>query len=295
MHHNPLEQAYASSLRLARRHYENFPVASWILPRRLRRPIAIIYAFARTADDFADEDAHTPPQRVAMLENYALELRAAEAGDSRIAPLFAALGVVVAQFNIPWRYFHDLISAFTQDVTTQRYATRADVLDYCRRSANPVGRILLHIFGRTNELDLRQSDAICTSLQLINFLQDIRQDYTEHARIYLPLAQMRAAGVEENHIEKSVSDAAMRHLLLEEITYARDLMLVGAPLAGRLPGRIGLELRLIVAGGLAILDALERQQGDYFSRPRLRIGEIVKMLYTATWGWRRLDKRPVYG
>ncbi|MDH4274253.1 MAG: squalene synthase HpnC [Gammaproteobacteria bacterium] len=285
---NTVEDAYLSSLRLARRHYENFPVASWILPRHLRKPVAVVYAFARTADDFADEGNLTPQQRLNMLEIYADALRQAEDGTAT-QPLFVALRAIVTQFDIPWHYFHDLLSAFTQDVTTKRYATRADVLDYCRRSANPVGRILLHLFGHTSEQDLQQSDSICTSLQLINFLQDVAQDYDENDRIYLPLEQMQSIGIDESYIKNQVNDTAMRRLLQEEITYARNLMLSGAPLAGRLQGRIGLELRFIVAGGLSILDALERQRNDLYSRPRLGLRSVMSMCYTATLGWRRLE------
>jgi squalene synthase HpnC len=182
--HN-LETAYRHCERLARSHCENFPVASWLLPRRLRRPIAVIYAFARTADDFADEGHYSAAQRLALLNGYGAKLQQLERGEATDDPLFIALADVIARYQLPLQLFYDLLSAFAQDVTKKRYTDFGELLDYCRRSANPVGRLLLHLSGNASAENLQLSDKICSALQLINFYQDLAQDFAENERIYL--------------------------------------------------------------------------------------------------------------
>src|SRR5512139_1857095 len=175
-------------------HYENFPVASWLLPAPLRRPVSVIYRFARSADDFADEGEAPGPDRLARLDAYRSELRRIEAGESPATALFRDLREIIAAHDLPLEPFYDLLDAFSQDVTKSRYADFAEVMDYCRRSANPVGRLLLHLFGRTTPTDLEQSDLVCSALQLVNFWQDVPIDYAK-GRIYLPQDEMRAHGV----------------------------------------------------------------------------------------------------
>ena len=244
-------------------HYENFPVASLLLPARLRRPVEVIYRFARSADDFADEGDLAPPARLALLDGYRAELGRIEAGRPALASLFHELRDVVAAYRLPLAPFYDLLDAFSQDVTKQRYASFADLMDYCRRSADPVGRLMLHLYGRSDADNVASSDSICSALQLINFWQDIEVDFLKN-RIYLPQDEMERFGVSEAQIATRDASGGWWNLMRFQAERARSLLLSGAPLALRLPGRIGLEIRTVVQGGLRILDKLERARGDVF-------------------------------
>jgi squalene synthase HpnC len=255
-------------------HYENFPVASVLLPARLRQPVAVIYRFARTADDFADEGSLPPEERLALLDGYKQQLRSLEAGQPARTPLFADLGQVIRDRGLPFAPFHDLLDAFSQDVVKKRYASFAELLDYCRRSADPVGRLMLHLYGAASRPDfddaLERSDAICSALQLINFWQDVAIDFAKD-RIYLPQDDMARHGVRESDIAAGTADERWTALMRFELARARAMLESGAPLARQLQGRIGLELRMIVQGGRRILDKLERVDGDVFRlRPVLR-------------------------
>jgi phytoene synthase len=247
-------------------HYENFPVASLLLPAPLRQPIQVIYRFARTADDFADEGSDPPHIRLARLNEYRERLSAIERGEASNDPLFRDLEKIIRQHALPIRLFMDLLEAFIQDVKKKRYTDHVEVMDYCRRSANPVGRLLLHLFKRTTDLELRQSDAICSALQLINFSQDVDVDYAKDRRIYLPQDEMALHGVTEAHLAQKRCDAAWRSLMERQVEKARALMLYGAPLGRALPGRIGLEIRATVHGGLRILEKIEQAGYDVFRR-----------------------------
>jgi len=251
-------------------HYENFPVASVLLPESLRHPVSVIYRFARSADDFADEGELPPPERLAFLEGYRTELRRLEAGQSTASPLFKELREVVAAYRLPLDPFHDLLDAFSQDVTKQRYANFCELMDYCQRSANPVGRLMLHLYGSLNASDLESSDAICSALQLTNFWQDVDSDFRRN-RIYLPQDDLARFGVTEAQIAAHDVSGGWWNLMRFQIDRTRWMMLRGAPLAKRLPGRIGLELRAVMQGGLMILEKLERVSGDVFrKRPVLK-------------------------
>ena len=245
-------------------HYENFPVASLLLPKALRAPVEIIYRFARSADDFADEGSDPDDVRLGRLDAYRRELAAPRSA------LFHDIARIVREHDLPLGLFEDLLSAFAQDVTKKRYADFADVLDYCRRSANPVGRLLLHLFKRTSETDLERSDAVCTALQLINFWQDVELDFAK-GRIYLPQDEMARHGVSERHIAEQRCDAAWQALLRFQVERSREMILRGQPLARSLPGRVGLEIRATIQGGLRILEKIERANYDVFrGRPVLR-------------------------
>lgn len=251
-------------------HYENFPVASILLPKRLRRPVEIIYHFARQADDFADEGDIPNEERLAKLDGFRAELTRIASGEAPLTPLFANIAEIAARHHLPLQLFHDLLDAFSQDVIKKRYANFDEVLDYCRRSANPVGRLLLHLYEDATPLNEKYSDAICTSLQLINFWQDIAKDYAI-GRIYLPQDDMARFGVTETHIAERQVDAAWRELMQFQVQRAREMLKSGAPLGSILTGRIGLEMRMIIAGGNRILDKLEAAQYDMFrQRPVLR-------------------------
>ena len=246
-------------------HYENFPVASLLLPAALRRPVEIIYRFARNADDFADEGTDPPAVRLEKLEGYRRQL------GEPASPLFREIQKIVREHSLPIRLFHDLLDAFSQDVTKKRYASYAEVLEYCRRSANPVGRLLLHLFGQTREADLRASDAICSALQLVNFWQDVDVDFVKDNRVYLPQDEMARFGVTQLHLVERTCDEAWRALMEFQVRRTRELMLSGAGLGRVLPGRVGLEIRATIQGGLRILDKIEAAGYDVFRRrPTLR-------------------------
>ena len=257
-------------------HYENFPVASILMPRRLVPAVEAIYAFARGADDVADEGDATAAERLAGLAEYeaALDDIASGHASARLAsrPMFARLGAVVTQYRLPLQPLRDLLSAFRQDVATTRYPDYASLLDYCRRSANPVGRLMLALYGVDGERDLTQADAICSALQLINFWQDVGIDIGK-GRIYLPQEDLERFEVAEHEIGAGTDTPAWRALMAFEVERARALMLSGAPLATRLPGRIGWELRFVVQGGLRILERIERAGYDVFRR-RPTIGKV---------------------
>lgn len=249
---------------------ENFPVASVLLPLRLRHPIALIYRFAREADDLADEGDVPAPARLEQLERFREQLRRIERGIPPAIPWFAALAAVIREHDLPVSAFADLLSAFAQDVTQKRYADVAEVLDYCRRSANPVGRLLLHLFRSASDRNLLWSDSICSALQLVNFWQDVAIDYAK-GRIYLPQDEMKRYGVTEQHIAERRCDDAWRTLIQVQIDRARGMLQAGAPLGRTLPGRIGLEIRATVQGGLRILEKIERAHCDVFRhRPVLK-------------------------
>ncbi|TSA15273.1 MAG: squalene synthase HpnC [Betaproteobacteria bacterium] len=262
-------------------HYENFPVASVLLPSHLRHPIAVIYRFARSADDFADEGDLPAAQRLAQLDGYRLELKGLEAGLESQQRLFVDLGQVVRQYRLPLTLFHDLLDAFAQDVVKNRYADFAQLEDYCRRSANPVGRLLLHLFGAATGENFQRSDAICTSLQLINFWQDVGIDWHKH-RVYLPQDEMQTFGVSENQIARGDASGQWPALIAFQVERARALMRSGAPLGHALPGRVGLEIRTIVQGGLRILEKIDKAGGDvYHHRPVLKAYDWPLLLLRA--------------
>jgi squalene synthase HpnC len=262
-------------------HYENFPVASILLPRRLAPAVEAIYAFARSADDIADEGDAAPAERLAALNAYDAALDAIERGDTPPEPMFARLAEALRRHALPLQPLRDLLSAFRQDVVTTRYADYPALLDYCRRSANPVGRLMLGLYGQVDETSLRESDAVCSALQLINFWQDVGIDIGK-GRIYLPHEDLIRFGVSEQDIAQARTGAEWRSLMRFEVERARALMLEGAPLATRLPGRIGWELRLVVQGGLRILEAIERADYDVFRRrPQLKRLDWPLLLWRA--------------
>ena len=246
-------------------HYENFPVASILLPRRLRRPVALIYRFARESDDFADEGDAPDAERLAQLAGFSRELQRMELGEKPLIPWFSELAAVIREHDLPLAAFHDLLSAFAQDVTVKRYATYADVLDYCRRSADPVGRLLLALYGAATPKNLEYSSAICSSLQLINFWQDVAIDWRKD-RVYFPEDEMRRYGISETQIATGDCGGRWTEFMTFQTGRTRALLDSGRPLGRILKGRIGLEMRMIIAGGARILDRIDAVGGDVFRR-----------------------------
>ncbi len=266
-------------------HYENFPVASWLCPPALRPAIMAIYGFARTADDLADEGDASAAQRLRDLADYRADLRAVAAvrapSPRWAARVFAPLARAIAEHRLPLPLLEDLLDAFEQDLVKTDYATRAELLDYCRRSANPVGRLLLHLYGIDDADALRQSDAICSALQLINFWQDFTVD-GPRGRIYAPLEDRRRHGVEGQDLLSLRDSPAARALIAELCAWARALMADGAPLVHRIPGRAGWELRLVVQGGLRILDRLQAMRfAALLRRPTVGAADAPLLLWRA--------------
>jgi squalene synthase HpnC len=262
-------------------HYENFPVASILLPSNLRPAVEAIYAFARSADDLADEGNAVPDQRLAALSAYELELDRIEKAQPCESDLFRALDNVIAEYRLPVQLFRDLLSAFKQDVMVKRYATFDALLDYCRRSANPVGALMLHLYQAADARNMQDSDAICSALQLINFWQDVAIDW-QKGRIYVPQQDLAHFGVTENQLARLEVNNAWRKLMQFEVERARTMMISGAPLALRLRGRIGWELRLVIQGGLRILERIEAVDYDIFrQRPQLRKTDWILLAWRA--------------
>jgi squalene synthase HpnC len=269
-------------IRVSVGHYENFPVASILVPARLRPALVAIYRFARAADDLADEGDAPPGERVAALDAFDRALDRIERGETPADPPFLSLASAIREHGLPLPPFHNLVSAFRQDVTVTRYANFDDVLAYCRRSANPVGRLLLALYRAQTPANLEASDGICTGLQLTNFWQDIAIDWQKN-RVYLPQDDLRRFGVSDDHIAQACVDDGWRGLLAFEVARARGLLESGRPLTRALPWRVGLELSAIISGGLRILDRIDAVGGDVFAhRP---------VLATADWfvvAWRAL-------
>jgi squalene synthase HpnC len=251
-------------------HYENFPVASVLVPARYRDAVIAIYRFARTADDIADEGSAAPGDRHRALDTFSLALDAIERGDTPAEAPFADLAPAVRRHRLPIALLRDLLSAFAQDVDVTRYPTFADVLDYCRRSANPVGRLLLAMYRIDDARALAESDAICTALQLANFWQDVAIDWRKNTRLYLPLEDLERFGVPLWHVAHGMCDERFSQLMAFETARTRTLFVSGRPLIRRLPWRLGLELTAVIAGGMRVLERIDAVRGDVFmQRPVL--------------------------
>jgi phytoene synthase len=282
-----VERAYAWCADIARRHYENFPVASLLLPARMRPAIAAVYAFARRADDFADEPGPTMAERIALLDDWQRRLHGLppaapvstaqdgrERGDDLI---FIAVHDAIDRHGLPPALFDDLLSAFRQDVSTSRYRTWGDVLDYCRRSANPVGRLVLRVAGYDDgELD-RRSDAVCTALQLTNFWQDFGIDW-RRGRLYLPTEDRDRAGADERDLERGHWTADWQTALDTVVARTRELFAQGRSICDAVPGRLRWELRLTWLGGSRILDKVQSSVDSLHQRPRLGAADIPLLL-----------------
>lgn len=295
-----LSSAYAYCEKLAFSHYENFPVASHLLPARMRPHIAAIYAFARTADDFADKPGLPDAERLRLLDDWQRRLDdVVSTGDAGLSPLprdahqtrasdsiFLALGNTIRQHNLPPSLFEDLLSAFRQDVTTTRYRTWTDVLDYCRRSANPVGRLVLRVAGYDSPTLDAESDAVCTALQLTNFWQDFADDW-RHGRLYLPVSDRDAAGAKEEDLDAARLTPEWTAVLRTAAGRTRALFAAGRPVCDAVSGRLRWELRLTWLGGSRILDRLEAANFDVFRhRPSLGAADAPALLWDALC-WKR--------
>ena len=277
-------------------HYENFPVASWLCPARLRPAIAAIYWFARTADDIADEGSADAPQRLAELARFRADLLSVDQGQAHCGQwpqVFDPLSAMLARFQLPVPLLADLLAAFEQDVVytarQRRYQTDDELLDYCRRSANPVGRLLLHLYGVSTPDALACSDKVCSALQLINFWQDLGTDIARQ-RWYPSAEQMQRHGVADADLQRDAPSAAASRMVATLAGAAAAMMREGAPLVHQLPGRAGWELRLVVQGGLRILEKMQAMNhATWRQRPRLGKADMPMLLWRA---WRMPGPEP---
>lgn len=292
---NDLEEAYASCERVARTHYENFPVASLLLPRYLRRHVVAVYAFARAADDFADEGSLSAVERYALLDGWLDRLQhagesvgrgpAPRPGEPAHAPqIFQALGATIREKRLSPSHFEDLLSAFRQDVAVTRYETWDDVFDYSRRSANPVGRLVLRIAGHDDPGLDRWSDALCTALQLTNFWQDLAVDF-KRGRIYVPQQEVRAHAAAEQDLALPTASQAWRRVVETAVARTRELFAAGRPLCDVLGGRLRLELRATWLGGMRVLSRIEGAEFDVVGRrPHLGVADLPWLTWRlASW------------
>jgi squalene synthase HpnC len=256
-------EARAYTSRLARSHYENFTVVSWFLPRELRQDMYNVYAYCRWSDDLGDEIAD-PELAGRALDWWREELTACYADRPR-HPVFVALRETIRRFDIPPEPFHHLLDAFVQDQTVKRFPTYGHLLHYCSRSADPVGRLVLYLFGFRDAERQALSDATCTALQLANFWQDITLDW-QKGRVYLPLEDLQRFGVAEEQIPRREFTPEFRELMRFEVTRAREWFARGLPLVHMVPRRLRLDLEMFTQGGQAILDLIERQDFDVLAR-----------------------------
>ena len=280
-----LDGAYAHCAAIAARHYENFPVASRLLPPAMRPHITAIYAFARTADDFADDEGRPADERLRLLKEWREKLHRTVRGQGETDPVFVALGVTMKQRDLPVQPFEDLLSAFEQDVAVQRYETWDQLLDYCRRSANPVGRLVLRVANVRDAGAEQASDALCTALQLTNFWQDFAADW--HAgRLYVPREEFTAAGASERDLDAARMTPEWKTAMRACVTKTRALFDAGRPVADAVRGRLRFELRATWLGGSRVLQKI--QEGDYdtlHSRPKLTAADALRIL-PATLLWK---------
>ena len=295
------DEAYGVCERIARRHYENFPVASFLLPAAMRPHIAAIYAFARAADDFADEGDLPAATRLALLDDWGRRLTSCLNGEAaghatpnpqspgpnlQADAIFLALSRTIGTLSLPAGLFEDLLSAFRQDVVTTRYETWADVMDYCRRSANPVGRLVLRVAGRADARLDAASDAVCSALQLTNFWQDLERDWRK-GRLYVPREDRERFGAPEGDLDARSMSPAWRAVMFEMAERTRALFDEGRAVADGLEGRLRYELRLTWLGGVRVLERLERSGFDVFtSRPTLGAADVPALVWSAV-SWSR--------
>ena len=278
-----VNSAYDYCERLARSHYENFPVGSVLVPKALRKHFYSIYAFARTADDFADEgyaDGHTEKERLELLEEWRALLKESDRGLAS-HPIFVALAQTRKEFDLPITLFEDLLSAFTQDVRVRRYSTFDELMDYCRRSANPIGRLILLLFGHRDAQLHEWSDSICAGLQLANHWQDVSVDLSKD-RVYIPAEDLARFSVTCDCLRQSRASESFKQLMRYEVERARELFARGKPLCVSVSGRLGLELRAVWMGGVRILERIEANDYDVLARrPVITSSDKLRILFGA--------------
>ena len=271
------DSAYIAAEKFAREHYENFPVVSVFIKKELRKHVAIIYWFARTADDIADEGNLPDNQKIALLNDFEFRLTSLLKGNYE-NDYEAALNNTITSCKLSQQLFYDLISAFRQDLTKKRYDSFNELLDYCSRSANPVGRLILELHGIRNEAAFYHSDQMCTALQLINFYQDVNIDYIR-GRIYFPIDEMERFCVTEKVFELSENNLNLQKLVIYNVDRAADMLRQGKDLIKFLPGRLKFEIKWTILGGNEILSKIRKNKFNIFIRPKLRKSDFIRLLF----------------
>jgi hydroxysqualene synthase len=276
MQRQNLRSAYQHCLDIAKGHYENFPTASILLNRAQRLATAAIYAFARAADDIADEGSLDAATRLQQLDDYGQKLTAIYQGQTSDDPIFTALADTAKHFNLPKQTLADLLTAFRMDVEKRRYANVTELLNYCRYSANPIGELVLRLHNCYTPQNKQHSDRVCTSLQLINFVQDLDEDYEQRNRIYIPLDEMHQYAVNEDMLKNRDNSASLERLMKYQLDRAQGLLLDGVELVDNLRGKLKLVIALTISSGLEICDKLQSRQ-NCFNRPTLSKVDWVKI------------------
>lgn len=275
---------------LATRHYENFPVVSWFLPRHLHQHFFNVYAYCRWADDLSDE-IDDNERSLELLDWWLEELRRCYAGEAD-HPVFVALAATIREFDIPPQPFEDLLSAFRQDQRVHEYRTFEELRDYCRRSADPVGRLVLYLCRQYTEQNVVWSDSVCTGLQLANFWQDVARDL-DIGRVYLPQEDCRRFGYSTDDLRQRVTNAPFVELMKFQVDRAREHLNAGLPLVPQLPGRLQIDIELFIQGGLAILRRIESiDYRVWETRPTVRKSDIARIVPGCLWRavWRRVAR-----
>lgn len=269
--------AYNACYGIAKSHYENFPVASFLLPIHLRRSIVAVYAFARIADDIADEGDASREERLELMTKFEANLYDIQYGKPPTDPVFIALKHTIECFHLPIQLFYDLLTAFRQDILKSRYQNFSEVKDYCHYSANPIGRLLLHLAGQASPQNLQLSDSICTGLQLINFIQDVEIDLVQKNRCYIPLEEIASYNVSLDDIATRTTSPEYTALIQKQIARAKEIYLHGMPLGKNLPGFFGLEIRFIIGCGYKVLDRLGART-NIWQRPTINKLDLLLIL-----------------
>lgn len=292
MQNDILKNAYQQCMDIARQHYENFPVASHLLPASLRQATAVIYAFARRADDLVDEGSADAFTRHTELNKLWQSLDYIASGRADSDPLFIALADVIKQFELPLQPFYDLLTAFRMDIDQQRYPTYADLDYYCHHSANPVGRLILYIHKQAQTEHCRLSDKICTALQLINFAQDIDSDMQQRQRCYIPLDELQCYALTPDDLLVHRNTAEVHQVMQLQLQRARRLLVKGAPLVLHLTGRLRWEIKATIATAWCVLNKLTRRTNIY-QRPRLQWSDSFRILWLILFYNRLIIKHPL--
>jgi squalene synthase HpnC len=275
-----LQDAYDYCIALTRAHYDDLPIASRLLPEHLRRPVAAICTFAHTAQHLADDPQLNAFERLLRLAGYEAKVDIVKAGGSLQEPVFLALADVIAHHALPLNALYDLLNAARLGITKKRFANFAELIEYCRYAANPIGRLLLGLYRSATPRNLSYADAVCSGLQIISLLRDLGSDYQDKGRIYLPQDEMARFGVSEAHFDEERCDESLSRLIELQMQRAQRLLQAGAPLGHALKGRAGLEVRLIILAGMRLLKHLRERQSP-FMRPRLSRRDWIWMLGNA--------------
>ncbi|MFV1982903.1 MAG: squalene synthase HpnC [Thiohalomonadales bacterium] len=270
MQQDKIQLSYLFCLNIVKNYHKNFPVTAWLLPANIRKPITAIYAFAKTADDVANDGIASTNDRLQQLDKMAQKLDKIRYGKTIDESIFIALSDTIEKFDLPVSLLHDLLTAFRMDVTIHRYQSFESLLNYCKYSANPIGQLLLHLFNSVTVQNIAYSDAVCSALQIINFLRNIERDYKKQNRIYLPIDDMQKYHISESDIKNKTQLTELRQLINSLLSQVQKMLDFGKPIGAVLPGRVGFEIKLTVVSANRIIQDISSNQTDVFTRTKLK-------------------------